>query len=101
MVSADAAKMDFEAMFHRKSEIQEGVIKFNMKPKKGMAYLRKVCGLEETPEATAQFLLDAAGLDKRSVGDFLGEGDDFNKQVLYKYVDSIDFKDMTFDAALR
>jgi len=101
IVPADEAKMNFEAMFHRKAELQEGVIKFNMKPKKGIQYLRKVCGLEESAEATAKFLLKTAGLDKRAVGDFLGEGDDFNKQVLYKYVDLIDFKDMTFDAALR
>ena len=93
--------VDFEAMFHRKSELQEGVIKFNMKPKKGIHYLREVCGLEKTPEATAQFLLDTSGLDKRSVGEYLGEGDDFNKQVLYRYVDSIDFSDSTFDNALR
>lgn len=57
--------------------------------------------MEPTPEATARFLLEASGLDKRSVGEYLGEGDDFNKQVLYKYVDSIDFVDMTFDNALR
>ena len=35
------------------------------------------------------------------MGEFLGEGEDFNKQTLYKYVDSIEFGDMTFDGALR
>eukprot|EP00962_Isochrysis_galbana_P037861 scaffold13315_cov115-Isochrysis_galbana.AAC.6 len=93
--------VDFEAMFHRKHEVQEGVIKFNMKPKRGIKYLMDVCGLENTPVAVARFLRSTEGLDKRSVGDYLGEGEDFSKQVLYAYVDSIDFADSTFDAALR
>ena len=101
VAEADAPGPDFEAVFHRKAELQEGVIKFNMKPKKGMNYLCKVCGLENEPAAVAKFLLDTSGLDKRSVGEYLGEGDDFNKQVLYAYVDSLDFANTTFDAALR
>lgn len=34
VVAPDSTGMDFEAVFHRKAELQEGVIKFNMKPKK-------------------------------------------------------------------
>ena len=101
IVPADQAAVDFEAMFHRKAELQEGVLKFNMKPKKGLQYLVSVCGLEKTPAAVAAFLISASGLDKRSVGDYLGEGDDFNKSVLYAYVDMIDFSGHTFDQALR
>jgi brefeldin A-inhibited guanine nucleotide-exchange protein len=101
VVAGPSAKLDFEASFHRKAELQEGVIKFNMKPKKGMDYLCKVCGLDRAPAAVAAFLLATDGLDKRAVGDFLGEGDDFNKAVLYAYVDSLDFSNSTFDAALR
>ena len=100
IVAADSA-VDFEAAFHRKHDVHEGVVKFNMKPKTGMKYLRKVCGLEETPAATAAFLLATEGLDKKAVGEYLGEGDDFNKQTLYAYVDSINFADMSFDNALR
>jgi len=101
MVAAESGAVDFEAMFHRKHDVHEGVIKFNMKPKTGIKYLREVCGLEETPEATAKFLLTTEGLDKVAVGEYLGEGADFNKSVLYVYVDSISFADMSFDNALR
>jgi brefeldin A-inhibited guanine nucleotide-exchange protein len=101
MVAAESGTVDFEAMFHRKHDVHEGVIKFNMKPKTGIKYLREVCGLEETPEATAKFLLTTEGLDKVAVGEYLGEGADFNKSVLYVYVDSISFADMSFDNALR
>ena len=79
--AGEESAVDFEAVFHRKAELQEGVIKFNMKPKKGIQYLMKVCGLEQEPHAVAKFLLEMSGLDKRSVGEYLGEGDDFNKQV--------------------
>ena len=93
--------VDFMKNFHRKHEVAEGVVKFNMKPKKGIHYLRDVCGLEMTSDSVARFLLTTEGLDKRAVGDYLGEGDDFNKSVLYAYVDSIDFSGLTFDASLR
>jgi len=100
VVAPDAPQnMDFEAVFHRKAELLEGVVKFNMKPKKGVAYLCEVCGLEKTPTAISHFLLSTSGLDKRSVGEYLGEGDDFNKEVLYKYVDMLDFAGLTFDQA--
>ena len=69
VVSSDAPVVDFEAAFHRKAELQEGVIKFNMKPKKGIRYLVEVCGLEHEPSAIATFLLETSGLDKRSVGE--------------------------------
>ena len=79
MVAAESGAVDFEAMFHRKHDVHEGVIKFNMKPKTGIKYLREVCGLEETPEATAKFLLTTEGLDKVAVGEYLGGGADFNR----------------------
>jgi len=81
IVAADSA-VDFEAAFHRKHDVHEGVVKFNMKPKTGMKYPRKVFSLEETPAATAAFLLATEGLDKKAVGEYLGEGDDFKKQTL-------------------
>ena len=101
VVTTDAPVVDFEAAFHRKAELMEGVIKFNMKPKKGMKYLEQVCGLAHERIAVAKFLLETSGLDKRSVGEYLGEGDDFNKSVLYAYVDMLDFSNLTFDQALR
>ena len=65
-----------------------------------MPYSRPHVGFS-TPQAVARFLRETDGLDKRAVGDYLGEGEDFCKQVLYAYVDSIDFANLTFDQALR
>ena len=54
-----------------------------MKPKKGISYLVEVCGIDHSAPSIAKFLLETSGLDKRSVGEFIGEGDDFNKKVRY------------------
>jgi Sec7-like guanine-nucleotide exchange factor len=35
------------------------------------------------------------------MGDYMGEGDEFNKSVMYAYVDLMSFTGMTIDAALR
>eukprot|EP00730_Choanoeca_flexa_P007653 TRINITY_DN12369_c0_g1_i1.p1 TRINITY_DN12369_c0_g1~~TRINITY_DN12369_c0_g1_i1.p1 ORF type:complete len:398 (+),score=126.89 TRINITY_DN12369_c0_g1_i1:110-1303(+) len=56
---------------------------------------------EETPEAVAQFLLSTPGLDKQQIGNFLGEPDEFNLQVLSAFAKLQDFKGIAFDAALR
>ena len=37
LVAKESGGVDFEAMFHRKHDVHEGVIKFNMKPKRGTA----------------------------------------------------------------
>lgn len=49
----------------------------------------------------AHFLLTEDRLDKTVVGDFLGDPDKFNKEVMYSYVDQLDFKDKDFVSALR
>lgn len=40
-------------------------------------------------------------LDKTVVGEFLGDPDKYNKQVMYAYVDQMDFKEKDFVTGLR
>ncbi len=40
-------------------------------------------------------------LDKTVVGDYLGDPDQFNKEVMYAYVDLLDFTERDFVSALR
>lgn len=40
-------------------------------------------------------------LDKTFIGDFLGENDEFSKEVMYAYIDLINFNNMDIVAALR
>ena len=59
---------------------------FNRDVKKGVLYLQSVGLLSEPPAAgeVAWFFKSSIGLDKRVVGDYLGERDDFNQAVLHK-----------------
>lgn len=90
----------FESFKHRKTALSEAISEFNYKPKKGLQYLIRDGFVESTePEAIAKFLYNTEGLDKSTIGDYLG--DDNNTQVMYAFVDLIDFTDMTFVDALR
>lgn len=40
-------------------------------------------------------------LDKTAIGDFMGENETFNKEVMYAYVDQMDFYNMEIVSALR
>lgn len=53
------------------------------------------------PEEVAKWLHTDDRLDKTFIGDFLGENEDFAREVMYAYVDLIDFSNMDIVAALR
>ena len=74
---------------------------FNRKPKKGIAYLQEHNLLGTTCIEIARWLHSDDRLDKTFIGDFLGENDDFSKEVMYSYVDIMDFQHMDIVAALR
>eukprot|EP00741_Cyanophora_paradoxa_P005196 tig00000852_g5036.t1 len=104
-ISKKLAAPDDEDEFVRrkthKKELGEAVVKFNMGPKKGIKYLVETGKVDGSPGSIAAFLRTTEGLDKVKVGDYLGEGDKFNIEVLYAYVDMLDFKEHGFDDAIR
>merc|ERR1719181_448796 len=68
----------------RKHELQIGVNKFNMKPKRGIEYLKQNGFVSDDPKVIAElFKNKEIGLDKTSIGDYLGEDKPFNKAILY------------------
>jgi len=87
--------------FDRKQRLQEdlkdGILKFNLKPKLGLASLHNKGQLDQKdPKAVAQFLLQNADrLDKTVVGDYLGKEetyqDGFCVKVLHSYGEQMDF----------
>jgi len=86
----------------RKMELQIGVNKFNMKPKRGIEYLKQNGFVSDDPKEVADlFLKGDLGLDKTQIGDYLGEDKPFNKAILYALVDSRDFRGQELDASLR
>jgi len=87
----------------RKRDLQNGVHKFNLKPKRGLEHLRQGGFVNEKPQSVAELFNngDFLGLDKTAIGDFLGEDKDFNKNVLESLIASLGFASAELDAALR
>uniref|UniRef100_A0A3B3RBC3 Cytohesin 2 n=1 Tax=Paramormyrops kingsleyae TaxID=1676925 RepID=A0A3B3RBC3_9TELE len=85
----------------KNSHVATGRKKFNMDPKKGIKFLVENDLLRHTPEDIAQFLFKGEGLNKTAIGDYLGERDDFNIQVLQAFVGIHQFPDFNLVQALR
>jgi len=89
-------------MLKSKKELWEkGIELFNKKPKKGIQFLQDSQLLGRSSEELAEFLITDDRLDKTAIGDFLGENEKFNKEVMYAYVDQMDFYGMEIVSALR
>ncbi len=92
---------DFEMLKSKKELWEKGIDLFNKKPKKGIQFLQENELLGKSVEDIAKFLVEDERLDKTSIGDFLGENEKFNKEVMYSYVDQMDFYGMEIVSALR
>ncbi|XP_053572906.1 brefeldin A-inhibited guanine nucleotide-exchange protein 2 [Bombina bombina] len=104
-ISTQASVLDdpeqFEVIKQQKEIIEHGIELFNKKPKRGIQYLQEQGMLGSTPQDIAQFLHQEDRLDFTQIGDFLGENNRFNREVMYSYVDQLDFCDRDFVSALR
>uniref|UniRef100_A0A8C7E2W8 Cytohesin 1 n=1 Tax=Naja naja TaxID=35670 RepID=A0A8C7E2W8_NAJNA len=85
----------------RNKQVAMGRKKFNMDPKKGIQFLIENDLLKNTCEDIAQFLYKGEGLNKTAIGDYLGERDEFNIQVLHSFVELHEFTDLNLVQALR
>jgi len=88
------------------SELETGILKFNLSSKKGLQYLIQTDHIEQTPESVARFLHQHQDrLNKTVVGDYLGREPEYEKgfvvKVLQAYVNQLDFADLPFDHAIR
>ena len=97
-------KMDdptqFEKVKQYKHTLEHGIRLFSQKPKKGIKYLQDKGVIEENMDSLANFLLSESNrLDKTSIGEYLGELE--NKEIMYHYVDAMNYTDMNFVSALR
>lgn len=86
----------------RREQIRRAALRFKMKPKDGVKYLREIGRVDDTPEGLAKCFLDLQDvLDKTAIGDYMGEDKEFNIAVMHSYVDQLDFTGMSFDEAIR
>jgi len=87
---------------HQKEILEHGIEMFNKKPKKGIEFLQKQGLIGTELSDIAEFLhKDDERLDRTVIGDFLGDPEEYNKTIMYIYVDMLDFKNKELVQALR
>uniref|UniRef100_A0A6Q2XIG7 SEC7 domain-containing protein n=1 Tax=Esox lucius TaxID=8010 RepID=A0A6Q2XIG7_ESOLU len=92
----------FEVLKQQKEIIEQGIDLFNKKPKRGIQYLQEQGMLGTTPEDLAQFLHQEERLDSVIfMNVFFAYNERLNKEVMYAYVDQMDFQGKDFVSALR
>ncbi|KAK0190769.1 hypothetical protein F5146DRAFT_1137595 [Armillaria mellea] len=92
----------FESAKQKKTTLLEGIKKFNYKPKHGVQFLIETGFIpSKDPRDIASFLLNTDGLTKAMIGEYLGEGDQENIDIMHAFVDSLDFAGSLFVDALR
>ncbi|KAL9444940.1 hypothetical protein AB3S75_018020 [Citrus x aurantiifolia] len=99
--SRDDVPDNFEKAKAHKSTMEAAISEFNRKPVKGVEYLISNNLVDNDPTSVAQFLRNAANLDKAMIGDYLGQHEEFPVAVMHAYVDSMKFSGMKFDTAIR
>ncbi|KAI5415380.1 brefeldin A-inhibited guanine nucleotide-exchange protein 5 [Lathyrus oleraceus] len=99
--SREDTTSEFEKAKAHKSTLEAAIAEFNRKPNKAVEYLISNKLVENTPASFAQFLKNTPTLDKATVGDYLGQHEEFPLAVMHAYVDSMKFSGMKFDTAIR
>ncbi|XP_012271827.1 brefeldin A-inhibited guanine nucleotide-exchange protein 2 isoform X2 [Orussus abietinus] len=89
----------YEVQKQQKEVWEAGIDIFNRKPSKGVQYLQEQGLLGNLAEDVARWLHGDERLDKTAVGDFLGDHN--HNQVMYNYIDQMDFAERDLVTALR
>lgn len=93
---------ELEKVKQKKTALNNAVRAFNFKPKKGIKSLIKEGFIASSdPRDIAAFFSGNERIDKKSLGEFLGEGDEDNIKIMHAFVDNMDFSRTRFVDALR
>jgi brefeldin A-inhibited guanine nucleotide-exchange protein len=91
-----------------KSEMAKAAGKFNLKPKNGLKYLTDKGFLPKEPKEAmirgiTRFLKDTPSLSATTIGQFMGEDKELNREVLSQYIDEMDFtsKELSFAGCMK
>ena len=81
----------------------ESVRKFNYKCKAGLKLMVETNLIQpDDPVSLVTFIRKQHdNIDKEKLGGFLGDADDYNNKSLLLFTDSLSFKDMNIDEAMR
>lgn len=92
----------FSSQKQQKTALLEGIKRFNYKYRKGIKYLLETgCIKSSNPTDIAQFLFKTEDLDKKMLGEYLGDGDEASISIMHAFFDQISFKQLSFTDALR
>lgn len=93
---------EIEKVRKRKTALNEAIRQFNFKPKRGVKALIDHGFIKSSaPTDVAQYLITNDRLDKGMLGEYLGEGDEYNVAVMHAFVDTMEFTKRRFVDALR
>lgn len=94
---------EIERVKQRKTALNNAIRAFNYKPKRGMKSLLQDGFIPSSdPHDIARFLLvHNDRINKKALGEFLGEGEEENKQIMAAFVDGMEFGRTRFVDALR
>ncbi|KAJ5540439.1 hypothetical protein N7494_005515 [Penicillium frequentans] len=91
-----------EKVKQRKIALMNAIQQFNFKPKRGIKlFLQEGFIPSNSPEDIASFFLRNDRLDKAMLGEYLGEGDAENIEIMHHFVDQMEFAKRRFVDALR
>ncbi|TKA80849.1 hypothetical protein B0A55_02350, partial [Friedmanniomyces simplex] len=100
MAEDDPAEL--ERVKQHKTALNNAIKQFNYKPKRGIKLLISDGFIPSTdPTDIARFMLNNDRINKKSLGEFLGEGDEDNIKIMHAFVDLMDFTRTRFVDALR
>ena len=93
---------ELEKVKARKTALNNAVKQFNFKPKRGIKLLVSDGFIASSdPTDIAQFLISSDRINKKALGEYLGEGDEENIKIMHAFVDCMDFTRTRFVDALR
>lgn len=90
-----------EVLKQQKEIMEQGIDLFNRKPRRGLQFLQEHGLVGPGAWDIAEFFHSDERLDKKQIGDYLGENEKLNKEVMCAYVDQMDFAGKDFVSALR
>ncbi|KAM9324498.1 cytohesin-4-like [Gastrophryne carolinensis] len=97
----DFERQQISRKHQRENELFSASRKFNMDPEKGIQLLINRKFLEKDADKIARFFYDGAGLSKTAIGEYLGQRNCLNLQVLQAFVKCHDFNTLGLVEALR
>ncbi|KAI1173234.1 guanine nucleotide exchange factor [Nemania sp. FL0916] len=100
VIEDDPAQLEKEKA--RKTALSNGIRQFNFKPKRGIKLLLQSGFIpSDNPQDIAKFLLSDERLDKAQIGEYLGEGEQKNIDIMHAFVDTMEFTRRRFVDSLR